>query len=376
DPVRISIIESVGTHDEVTAALVHSFGGYPDAELRLYLRNQRFGIDAIISNLDLTSPIISINHSDVFYTDAHSQPPPEILVLTTCVLDIRHSSMVEALDYLLSSTTTHLFCIIHHADHWEAGDYVDTARKWVDQGRLDFITLSQHTNDFFTTRTAPKWNSDFSIYGVTKPGVVVRTFPPVFPVDIAESDAVISGEISLAMQGNYESQRRDYDGIFRGLGQIMAKAASSIPTSNDSESTVILHLVGHGNLPQVPSEIEANVIFDHDLSYPDFYKLLSHAFAILPAFASDGYYDRKASSSVPAALIAGSPLVANEKLLAAYSYYPREAAWVAKEDEKELDVVERVINEHEEYLKKRSAVRAACRQLAAENRINVANWIK
>ena len=49
--------------------------------------------------------------------------------------------------------------------------------------------------------------------------------------------------------------------------------------------------------------------------------------AVLPAFALAVYYTDKASSSVAAALICGTPLLADEQLLAAYSYVPANATF-------------------------------------------------
>jgi len=49
------------------------------------------------------------------------------------------------------------------------------------------------------------------------------------------------------------------------------------------------------------------------------------ALAVLPAFASNVYYTTKASSSVAAAIICGTPLLADHELLAAYSYLSEDA---------------------------------------------------
>ncbi|KAI5456489.1 hypothetical protein BGZ63DRAFT_367160 [Mariannaea sp. PMI_226] len=372
-PVRIAIVETAGVHDEVTAALVHAFGGYPDAELQLYFAKQRYGMDTIISNFSLPSPIVSISSPPSLNETVHNQEP-HVLVSTTCELDLPSRHMQGPLEYLLSKTTTHLFCVVHHADLWAEGKHVDMVRKWVAQDRVDFITLSQHTADFLVTKTIPKWNSKDGAGNGVKP-VLARILPPVFPVNMAELENETAGGLMLAMQGNYESGRRDYEGIFQDLVEIISEARG-VSDTTESKNKVELHLVGHGQRPKVPEEVEANVIFDSSLSYPDFYTLISHAFSVLPAFSTDTYYDRKASSSIPAALIAGAPLVANEKLLAAYSYYPREAAWVGKDDERELNVVERVINERDEYLKKKAAAKAACTQLIEENRVNVRKWIE
>ena len=55
--------------------------------------------------------------------------------------------------------------------------------------------------------------------------------------------------------------------------------------------------------------------------------MVQQALAVLPAFASSVYYTAKASSSIAAALICGTPLLADDQLLAAYSYMPRNATF-------------------------------------------------
>ncbi|KAI5456143.1 hypothetical protein BGZ63DRAFT_435505 [Mariannaea sp. PMI_226] len=373
-PVRIAIVETGGTHDEVIASLIYAFGGHPDAELQLYLAKQRYGMDEIVSNFSLQSPIMSIGKPAAFNGSVYTQAP-DVLLSTTCEFDLISRHMQEPLAYLLSNTTTHLFCLIHHADRWVEGKHVDMLQKWVDRGRIDIIALSQHTADFLVKKTIPKWSSNAGSNVIAQP-VLARTLPPVFPMNLADLDSTDDGNLRLAMQGNYEPGRRDYKGIFRDLSEMVYKAAGGASATADSKYNITLHLVGHGEEQEVPKDIEANVVFNSDLSYLDFYNLMSRAFSILPAFGSETYYYCKASSSIPAALIAGVPLVANEKLLAAYSYFPREAAWVAEGDERELAVVQRVINQHDEYLKKKAAAKAACRRLMEENRANVKKWIE
>lgn len=59
----------------------------------------------------------------------------------------------------------------------------------------------------------------------------------------------------------------------------------------------------------------------------EYYRAVAQARAVLPAFASDAYYTHKASSSVAASLICGTPLLADARLLAAYSYLPANATF-------------------------------------------------
>lgn len=52
----------------------------------------------------------------------------------------------------------------------------------------------------------------------------------------------------------------------------------------------------------------------------EYYARLQKALAVVPGFARDTYYKSKASSSVAAALICCTPLIANRDLMNAYTY--------------------------------------------------------
>lgn len=55
---------------------------------------------------------------------------------------------------------------------------------------------------------------------------------------------------------------------------------------------------------------------------------MQEALAVLPAFASDVYYKSKASSTVATAITCGTPLVADQELLTAYSYLSKKATFI------------------------------------------------
>ncbi|ETR97421.1 hypothetical protein M419DRAFT_91632 [Trichoderma reesei RUT C-30] len=368
EPIRIAIVESAGVHDEVTAALVYAFGGHPNAELRLYFARQRYQSDVIINNLELQTPILSVNSSNYFKRDVANLPPPHFVVSTTCELDLeKPESVVAPLRHLLFNETTHLFCLVHHADYWNEGKHVDVVREWVDQERVDFIGLSQHTVDYLLQKSVTQWPN-------LQASVTARTFPPVFPVNQTHNETI--REVSLAMQGDYAPERRDYKRIFGSLDNVVKKInGSAATTGHQTEESVKLHLIGHGPHVEVPENIRGNVAFDEDLSYPDFYRLLSQSYAVIPAFASETYLDRKASSTVPASLIAGVPLVASEKLLASYSYLPREAVWLSEPDEREMETVERVVGDRETFMEKKKKVKEAAENIMKQNRMNVRRWM-
>lgn len=366
-PVRIAILESGGTHDEVWAAMINAFAGDPNAEITMHLKAKRYRAGDIVKNFTLPAPIVNNFHSDNFDKDIRGAPAPDILVSTTCELDVMDGHIKDTLDYLLKKEKTWLMCVIHHADRWVEGEAVKIVQRWVEAERVDFIGLSQHTVDFLVKQTIPKWNM--------KAPIVSHALPPVFPMQLPDFDAAAVPGLSLAMQGDYEAARRDYKGIFGHLDMIVDKATDAAHGKPEDEK-VMLHLIGHGNQPKVPDNVKDHVVFNADLDYPDFYAILSKMFALLPAFASDTYYDRKASSSVPASLIAGAPIVAKQKLLDSYSYLPADAVWLLHEGEDELDVIARVMGNREEYAKKRALVQKACKDIAEQNRVNTKKWVK
>ena len=59
----------------------------------------------------------------------------------------------------------------------------------------------------------------------------------------------------------------------------------------------------------------------------EYYRTIRASLAVVPAFASDVYYTKKASSSVAAAMVCGTPLLADRELLAHYPYLSKVPTW-------------------------------------------------
>ena len=69
--------------------------------------------------------------------------------------------------------------------------------------------------------------------------------------------------------------------------------------------------------------------------------------AALPAFADEGYYTSKASSSVPASLIANVPIIGSQNLLDNYGYLTDSAMWLEQEaGESEMNAVYELLRRH------------------------------
>lgn len=370
DAITTWMLEVGGSHDEVIAAFINSFGAQPNVEFELFQRLQRFGIKDIFDQFELTNPLPNFIHKTKF--NSTELYVPKIILSLTCELDAME--MDREFTKLAELGQTYLFCVIHHADRWVKNKSQRIVQQWVERGLVDFVTLSKHTQ-VFLEKELKKWELP---EGSAKPSV--RHMVPVFPVDLSESKVQPKeDELSFALQGNYDSGRRDYNKIFNHLDGFLknSTAADVDITDHSAHPDIQLHLLGHGHKPEVPKELEPHVKFDEGLGYLDFYGMISRMFALLPGFANDEYYDRKASSTVPAALIAGTPLVATQQLLDAYTYVPEEAVWLQGPDEEDFKVIERILAmTPEERKKKKEAVKTANLKRVEMNKVLAAEWIR
>ncbi|KAI5802004.1 hypothetical protein FPQ18DRAFT_312154 [Pyronema domesticum] len=364
DAISITITETGGSHDEVVAALVHSFGSHPRSSLSLYQLLPRYKITEIIAAFSLPRPAPAPKQPQAFIDAfAANQPEakPQIFVAATCELDVVR--LAGQLGSLLADGKTWLFCVVHHSDRWasDAGHGLEGAiTSWVEAGRITFITLSPHTAEYLS-KSIGTWATP------SKTSVDIRSLAPLFPVELpAMPGPEEKEELAFGLQGDYDPARRDYGRIFQQLKDFIAGGGN-----------VIMHLLGHGAHPQVPPEITKNVVFDERLAYGEFYGIISKGFALLPAFASKEYLDRKASSSVPAALIGGVPLVATKEIVKAYSYIDESVVWMQNEGEGDLELVGRILKMNpSERRKKKELVRAKCATIIEVNKKMVEQWIE
>ncbi|GAM88317.1 hypothetical protein ANO11243_063500 [Dothideomycetidae sp. 11243] len=353
--VRLAIINSYPAHDEVFNALIYTFGSIPGVRLELFLETLRFGSQDIIDDFQLNLDMANNSQPQMFM--AGNATAPDIIVSSTCEVDSR--TMHQQFDKLLERNQTYLFCVVHHADHWLLNDNIANSsliKTWINSGKMAFVTLSNHTSQFLENQVIPTWALSSQI--VPK----LRVFPPIFPT----WPKVQEETLSFALQGNYEPSRRDYNGIFEHLSMFL----------RDSDTNVTLRLVGSGVRPEVPAQLQQHVVFDQALNYPEFYDTLALCFAMLPGFASDTYYDRKASSTIPASVIAGVPVVGPQRLLETYTYLDRDDIWLQNEGETDIDVIGRVLKLDPEIREaKKQRVVAASRRLMQANKVSARQWI-
>ncbi|KAI4785510.1 hypothetical protein E4T44_14102, partial [Aureobasidium sp. EXF-8845] len=87
-PLRVAVMESGGSHDEVVAALVHSFGSQKNAKIDLYQLLPRYGIKDVINSFFPTRPITGPRGPQDFMKEGNNAIRPDVFVAATCELDI------------------------------------------------------------------------------------------------------------------------------------------------------------------------------------------------------------------------------------------------------------------------------------------------
>ncbi|KAL7268694.1 hypothetical protein RUND412_008674 [Rhizina undulata] len=361
-PYTVTIIETGGSLDEVIAALAHSFG----RDVSIYQLRALYGIADVMASFSLPKPLPRSQHLDRFVEmgNMSREDMPDVFVAGTCELDVVKFS--PQLQHILEHGSTYLVCVVHHADRWVHPELEAAVKPWVLKNRIEFWTLSPHTAEFLQRESITKWASSAS-----EIAPLIRHFVPVFPVEPETENGGEEKEaeesLSFGLQGKYDTSRRDYASFFSRLESFLSA----------SRKNISVHLLGYGTHPAVPDAVQEHVVFDEKLDYTSFYTILSQTFALLPAFATSEYLDRKASSSVPAALIAGTPLVSTNDMLSAYSYIDEDVVWLQADGKSDLDVVGEILEmKPEERRKKKENVRRRRREIIEENVGKIGVWAK
>jgi len=374
--LRVAIVNTQLAHDEVILPLVDAWMQIPQTEITTYQVGYRFGMEKVLEDSGYPAEMNDYLYAGEFKKIGKDDryPVPDIVVSTTCIKDTVH--MEATWKYLLENHHTHFFCVFHHANQLQNGRsaYARVMHRlspYIRADRIDFVALSEHVAEYaLNDQLARKWP-------VVKDELhhpPVRVFPPVYYVKTKaeDSNSVGSGDRAggFALQGEY-AKGRDYPTVFTHLQDFIEQARAR----KESEDSINLHLVGFGQHPDVPNGLEKHVIFDERLDYTEFYGTLSQVDAVLTAFSSDDYYLVKASSTVPAALIAGTAIIGDKKLLQTYTYLDESVIWMQEEGESDMETVGRVLTlSKEEKAAKKAAVRSWTEDLIEKNYANVREW--
>lgn len=315
-------------------AFASAFASVPLLDTKVYLWGSRYGSDTVLQHTarhaegkmtllesgKFTREAFDVNHQ--------ASPAPDLLVSITCKRDLLIKG--GALDYLLTDTNTTLLCVVHHSDKWidRTSVHFRLAGAWMRRNRIKFITLSPHVTE------ALKAHQVLSRYTIE---TFVPTFvPPPFCKPPAEDAKLLSrGHTFISLQGNFQAKRRNYNATFQGFQQFH--------DMYDTDDKYRLVVLGNGESLDVPVKLQDKVLLRPDLNYAEYYGILSHSMVILPAFANDAYVETTASSTVAVASIVGVPLMADERLVDAYSYLDEDEVYMRSKDETEMQALSRIV---------------------------------
>ncbi|KAG2449388.1 hypothetical protein HYH02_005538 [Chlamydomonas schloesseri] len=142
----------------------------------------------------------------------------------------------------------------------------------------------------------------------------------------------------FACQGRQDSRRRSYDTLWRELEAAVAAATSSAgaaasangggagqaaaaaPPPPPPRLKVLGRSVGPQSGAGVPKAVRPLVSRITNAPYALFYRHIACSTGLLPLFADDSYLSTKFSSTVLASLTTGTPILADERMLRAYSF--------------------------------------------------------
>jgi hypothetical protein len=329
--VHVALLETSGSHDEVTAALYYAIASVPGSYVSMYLTLQRFGIEKVFAWIRRRYKLSPYSISPPYQFQTDRTHLTDMIVLTTCEQDLY--AVDTALHFNFEHGPKHqkLVCVMHHADRFPSVE--QRVRRWARTGRLRFITLSTHTAHALR-RELDGFPQD--VYEK----VDIDVFPPVFPAPLAPNPPP-TDRLTIAIQGNFEDSRRDYLKTLLEFERMIEELPERIV------SRLQFILAGSGKQVGVPSKVMPYVSVNFTLDFIPYYNLLHEAFALIPAFADEGYYNTKASSSIPASFIANCPILGSQRLMESYGYLTRESMWYTDDaGESEMNAIYELLRQH------------------------------
>lgn len=311
-----------------------SVGGYilPLTQRRLQSSKALYG--------QCVSKFITIN------SDPNIISNPEVLMFITYPMK-RDGHYIEQSAYKLLDklreqplNRTELMLIVHHTDNfWKP--YSDDISTYFPLSKTTFLCLSEHTYKSAKLNLANRPQHSRTI--VPDSSYKLKYLYPVFAIDKTYGTQSVlaytqqlnpsssrNKSVNFVIQGNFggkHSKRRDLAGAVHCLTALILRKEMNKTTHHlrtGLTTTIQLNLVGevHGelNIPQQQYRMfpRLQVRTLPNLAAIDFYSAIARAHFLVTAPGNPLYTTTQATSSIPAALITGVPLVLGADLLALY----------------------------------------------------------
>ncbi|PRW45613.1 rab s geranylgeranyltransferase component A 2 [Chlorella sorokiniana] len=228
-----------------------------------------------------------------------------------------HLDVAAGLAWALQEAGCSVTCYLHHAtqgiqdvmSQWYRGRYSPMAAILQDAPQYDILVVA--------TMSLPPAPASLGLREIMLGQPQLPPPPPHQRVAL-----VVHNPDHLL--GAIDPRRRDYDSFFEAashpavLAQLKARGERLL---------LVGHKPRHG-LPPMPKHLNGFVEVAADLMFELYYNTLTSCRAILTAFGSDGYVINKTSSTIAAAIHLEVPLLTEERVLDAYPFLDRTAAFV------------------------------------------------
>ncbi|KAH6914689.1 hypothetical protein BKA70DRAFT_1510095 [Coprinopsis sp. MPI-PUGE-AT-0042] len=340
---NIAVASLFGAHFDVYMAVVWTLGRVmKEGRIQVYSNGPfRFDFQTVVESIGLFEG--TLKDQGDFLPELREDESIDLVILGTC--EIEQSEWSEALlkiwDERDASHKFKIVCIVHNIqdEAWQ-----ENIPHWSRRNAIRLLPISPHVGKSFREK--------FLLLS-RDPSPVLRSagyeYIPIdahIPLlDIPHIPSLPERALSnVAIQGSFERVRRDYTNVFAELVQSVsaepqlwgytrsADGASIIEDESHETPPFKLHLVGSGSI-DIPKELQNIVVFHTDLSYPDFYRLMSGMDICMPAFVLSqyiNYYKYQASSTIGMCTEVNLPILAVHALREAYTYIDNDAVTVTR----------------------------------------------
>ena len=152
---------------------------------------------------------------------------------------------------------------------------------------------------------------------------------PLFPIDSTAGGGKHSG---FVLQGSISDRRRSYRKLIDSIAQPDMHWPLEFQFS----------VLGKGNI-SIPNSAAQYINLEPGLAYPEYYNTIQQSLGLLTAFASKIYFREKASSTIAASLICGTPLITESETLNVYSYLSENSTWLRRGSETDVSIMQRIM---------------------------------
>lgn len=185
----------------------------------------------------------------------------------------------------------------------------------------------------------------------TDPFAPLQIFPLATPGQLRDRHDIPS---KVVIQGGIVHSRRRYHSIIADLRAAILADPSSwgyhpltpgypLRAIDGHPNVFTLHLLGFTADPvDIPVEMANVIVIPGNTDYKTYFDDLATMDLLLPAFASSTYLSSKTSSSIPAGILAGVPILASSLHLKVYEYLQPPAAIPHPSSMTEVEAIRRL----------------------------------